>query len=132
MIKEKVRLDQYLFAIRIFKTRTLATKAISDGKVKMNGEDLKPSKPVNIGEVYNIRTPEKRLSIQVAQLIAKRVAYSLAILNYYDVSTDEDKAHSEQKLTSSFYTGKRLSNSGKPTKKQQRDLNDLLNNNSDE
>jgi ribosome-associated heat shock protein Hsp15 len=121
------RIDLYLWAIRLFKTRTQASKAISEGKVKLNGEVLKASHSVMIGEFYAIKTSEKRVSIQVTGIINKRVQFSEAILNYVDVSTEEDKLFNTNKLTSSFYTGKRLSKTGKPTKKNQRDLSDFLN-----
>jgi ribosome-associated heat shock protein Hsp15 len=123
---QKVRLDQFLWAIRLFKTRSLANKAITDGKVKLNGVDVKPSRAVVIGDVYNVRTSEKKQSIQVIGIIAKRVAYNLAILNYYDVSTEEEKEFNTNKQVSSFYTGKRLSNVGRPTKKESRDLREFL------
>jgi ribosome-associated heat shock protein Hsp15 len=127
MEKQKVRVDQYLWAIRMFKTRTTASKAIAEGKVKLNGEDVKASHAVAIGELYQVRTPERRMTIQVSGLISKRVQYSEAILNYYDVSTEDDKAFATNKLSSSFYTGKRLSKTGKPSKKDTRDLNEFYN-----
>jgi ribosome-associated heat shock protein Hsp15 len=123
----KVRLDQYLWAIRIFKTRGLAKDAIDEGKVRFAGELTKPSKSVHVGETYNIRSSEKRQSIQVKGVISKRVAYSLAIENYYDVSTPEELEFAKNRMTSSFYTGKRLSNVGRPTKKNARDLSDFFN-----
>jgi ribosome-associated heat shock protein Hsp15 len=126
MDKDKVRVDQYLWAIRMFKTRTLASKAIGDGKVKLNGEDVKASRAVHIGDVYQIKTSEKRISVKVSRIISKRVAYSEAINHYYDVSTEEEKSYALNKVSSSFYTGKRLSNTGKPSKKQIRDLNEFL------
>ncbi len=124
--KNFVRIDQYLWAIRMFKTRTQATNAISEGKVKLNGEPTKPSHATKIGEVYNIKTSDKRMSVQVGSIIAKRVQYSEAILHYYDVSTDEEKEFATNKLSSSFYTGKRLSKVGRPTKKDQRDMQTFM------
>jgi ribosome-associated heat shock protein Hsp15 len=126
MINKKTRVDQYLWAIRIFKTRSLASKALAEGKVKLNGENVKASHAVVVGELYNIKTPDKRMTIQVSAIISKRVQFSEAILNYFDISTDEDKAFAANKQSSSFYTGKRLSNTGKPTKKQNRDLSEFL------
>lgn len=125
MENEKLRLDKYLWAIRIFKTRTLATKACEDGKVKWNGNNVKPSKMVNIGERYDIKTPERRWTIEVTGLLHNRVAYPEAIKNYVDLTSDEDKQLNKV-ISSSFYTGKRLSKTGRPTKKQRRDLNDLF------
>jgi ribosome-associated heat shock protein Hsp15 len=121
-----VRLDVYLWAIRQFKTRTQATKAIVDGKVKYKGENCKASKFVQIGEVFAIKTTDKRSSIQVTGIINKRVQYAEAILHYEDVSTEDDVLYNTNKQSSSFYTGKRLSKVGRPTKKTARDLNDFM------
>jgi ribosome-associated heat shock protein Hsp15 len=121
-----VRIDLYLWSIRLFKTRTQATKAISEGKVKLKDENFKPSRTVQIGEVYAIKNSERRISIQVTAIINKRVKYAEAILNYYDVSTEEDKQFNTNKLSSSFFTGKRQSKVGRPTKKNARDLSEFF------
>jgi ribosome-associated heat shock protein Hsp15 len=125
MENEKLRLDKYLWAIRVFKTRTLATKACEEGKVKWNGSNVKPAKTVSIGERYDIKTPERRWTIEVTGLLHNRAAYPEAIKHYLDLTSEEDKQLNKV-IGSSFYTGKRLSKTGRPTKKQRRDLNDLL------
>jgi len=125
MENEKLRLDKYLWAIRVFKTRTLATKACEEGKVKWNGSNVKPAKTVSIGERYDIKTPERRWTIEVTGLLHNRAAYPEAIKHYLDLTSEEDKQLNKV-ISSSFYTGKRLSKTGRPTKKQRRDLNDLL------
>lgn len=122
---EKLRLDKYLWAIRIFKTRTLATAACDEGKVKLNGQNVKPARPVAIGDRYEIKTPARRWTIEVTGLLPNRVGYEDAIKHYVDLSTEEDKQQS-QYVSSTFFTGKRLSKTGRPTKKQRRDLGDLL------
>lgn len=124
MADEKLRLDKYLWAIRIFKTRTLATKACDEGRVKMNGAKIKPSRTVAIGDTYDIRG-ERKWSIEVTGLLQKRVAYDEAIKHYIDITSEEDKLHN-QRMNTSFYTGKRLSKTGRPSKKERRDLNDFL------
>ena len=122
---EKLRLDKYLWAIRIFKTRTLATAACDEGKVKLNGQNVKPARPVALGDRYDIKTPARRWTIEVTGLLLNRGSYEIAIQNYADLTTEEDKQPA-QYLTSSFFTGKRRSKTGRPTKKQRRDLGDLL------
>jgi ribosome-associated heat shock protein Hsp15 len=122
---EKVRVDKYLWSIRIFKTRSLATSACDEGKVKLNGSNVKPAKNVAIGDKYDIRTDGRKWTIEVTGIIDKRVSYEEAIKNYLDLTSDEDKEHNKR-LGTSFYTGKRLSKTGRPSKKQRRDLNDLL------
>jgi len=125
MSNEKTRLDKYLWAIRIFKTRSLATKACDDGRVKLAGANMKPAKAVAIGDVYDIRTDGRKWTIEVTGIIQNRVKYDLAIQNYIDRTSEEDKQHNER-MTNSFNTGKRQSKTGRPTKKQRRDLNDIF------
>jgi len=131
MANEKLRLDKYLWAIRIFKTRTQAAAAIDEGKVKMGGVSLKASKIVSVGDHYDIRTPARKWTIEVTGLLSNRAGYEEAIKNYVDLTSEEDKALN-QRISTSFYTGKRLSKTGRPSKKQRRDLNDLLNSEQDE
>jgi len=119
MTPEKLRIDKYLWAIRIFKTRSMATAAIDEGKVKWNGASIKPSKQVNIGEEYEIRTPARKWTIKVTGLLHNRAGYEEAVKNYIDLTSEEDK-ELNSRLGSSFYTGKRLSKTGKPTKKERR------------
>ena len=122
---EKLRLDKYLWAIRIFKTRTQATTAIDDGKVKLNGMAIKPSRVVAVGDTYTIKTPARKWTIEVTALLYNRVAYEVAIQHYNDITSEEDKQLNKS-LASSFFTGKRLSKQGHPTKKQRRDLEQFL------
>ncbi len=125
MNNEKTRLDKYLWAVRIFKTRTQATIACDEGKVKLNGTNVKPSRIVSLGDKYDIKTPARKWTIEVTGLLNNRVGYEDAIKHYADITTEEDKL-ANQRIHTSFYTGKRLSKTGRPTKKQRRDLNDLL------
>jgi ribosome-associated heat shock protein Hsp15 len=122
---DKLRLDKYLWAIRIFKTRTQATDAINEGKVRLNGVTVKPSRLVTLGDRYSIKTPARRWTIEVTGLLNNRAAYEEAIKNYLDITSDEDKQMNQQQGTS-FYTGKRLSKTGHPTKKQRRDLENFF------
>jgi ribosome-associated heat shock protein Hsp15 len=126
MSNEKLRLDKYLWAIRIFKTRTQATAAIDEGKVKLNGMAVKAARPVSLGDRYDIRTPARRWTIEVTGLLHNRVGYEEAIRHYVDLTSEEDK-QSPSRYAPSFYTGKRLSKTGRPTKKDRRGLSDLLN-----
>lgn len=125
MDKEKIRLDKYLWAIRIFKTRSLATRACDDGKVKMLGASVKPSKTVSIGDVYDIRTDGRKWTLEVTGVIQNRLKYEEAAKHYIDHTSEEDKQHN-MRLDTSFNTGKRQSKTGRPTKKQRRDLDDIF------
>ncbi len=122
--KEKLRLDKYLWAIRIFKTRTLAATACDSGKVKMRGTNVKPSKNVAVGEEYEIKTEAKKWVIKVTGLLLNRQAYSEVIKYYLDLSPEEE-VDKLQFQSSSFHTGKRQSKIGRPTKKRRRELDDF-------
>jgi ribosome-associated heat shock protein Hsp15 len=123
--KEKCRLDKYLWSIRIFKTRTLAAAACDTGKVKHAGTSVKAAKNVNVGDEYEIKTEAKKWIIKVTDLIYSRVAYPEAIKFYIDLTPAEEIDRS-QFQASSFYTGKRPSKVGRPTKKLRRELDEFL------
>ncbi|MFM2307664.1 MAG: hypothetical protein RLZZ367_2333 [Bacteroidota bacterium] len=121
---EKLRLDKYLWAIRIFKTRSQAADAIDSHKVKSNGDDVKPAKAVNIGDRYEIRTEARRWVIEVTGLLHKRVTYTEAI-KYYNDLTPPELLLPKQATVFVENTGKRQSKQGRPTKKNRRDLDRL-------
>ena len=123
--KEKLRLDKYLWSIRLFKTRTEAAAACDKGKVKCNDVQVKASKQVHIGDEYEVKTEAKRWRIKVIELLNKRVAYSEAIKYYIDITPDEE-IERLQFQSASFHTGKRQSKIGRPTKKQRRDIDRFL------
>jgi ribosome-associated heat shock protein Hsp15 len=123
--KEKLRLDKYLWSIRIFKTRTQASEACDKGRVKLNGTSVKPSKNINIGDEYEIKAEENKWIIKITALLDHRVQDSEAIKYYIDLTPEEEK-ESLQVQASSFHTGKRLSKIGRPTKKQRRDMEDFM------
>ena len=123
--KEKLRLDKYLWSIRVFKSRSMATEAIDKGRVKLNGENVKASRNVVIGDVYEARTEHKNWVLKVTQLLDGRVAYAEAIKYYEDLRPIEELERVRQ-VAATFQTGKRLSKIGRPTKKNRRDLGDFL------
>ena len=123
--KEKLRIDKYLWAIRLYKTRSLAAAACDSGKVKFDGLQVKASRNVSIGDEYEVKTEAKRWKIKVTGLLEKRVAAVEAVKNYLDI-TPEDELQRLQYQAASFHTGKRQSKIGRPTKKERRDLNDFL------
>ncbi|MBL0269037.1 MAG: RNA-binding S4 domain-containing protein [Chitinophagaceae bacterium] len=124
-VKEKTRLDKYLWAIRLFKTRSLAATACDTGKVKFDGGQAKASRQVSIGDEYEVKTEAKRWRIKVTGLLQNRVAYTEAILHYMDI-TPEEEIQRLQYQAASFHTGKRRSKIGRPTKKERRELDEFL------
>ncbi len=123
--KEKLRIDKYLWSIRLFKTRAQAADACDKGKVKQNGNSLKASKQVHIGDEYEVKTDTRKWIIKVTGLLPKRVQYSEAI-NYYADLTPAADPDFVPLQTASFHTGKRLSKIGRPTKKDRRHIEDFL------
>ena len=123
--KEKLRLDKYLWSIRLFKTRTMAAAACDTGKVKQNGTSVKAAKSVTVGDEYEVKTEAKKWVIKVTALLHSRVAYSEAV-NYYLDLTPQEELERLQFQAASFHTGKRQSKIGRPTKKQRRELDGFL------
>lgn len=122
---EKLRVDKYLWAIRLFKTRTQAAAACESGKVKYNGVACKASRQVLIGDEYEVKTEVKHWRIKVVALLNHRVQYIEAAKCYIDLTPAEELERIKS-LAASFHTGKRLSKIGRPTKKERRDLDEFL------
>jgi ribosome-associated heat shock protein Hsp15 len=123
--KEKLRLDKYLWAIRIFKTRSMAADACDSGKVKLDGTSVKAAKTVHLGEEYEIKTEARKWVIKVTGMLSNRVAFSEAVKYYIDI-TPKDDTDQLQFQSASFHTGKRQSKIGRPTKKQRREMDDFF------
>jgi len=123
--KEKLRLDKYLWAIRLFKTRMMAAAACDMGKVKLNGSATKAARHVNVGDEYEVKTENKRWRVKVTGLLHNRVKYEEAIKYYIDI-TPAEEIQRLQYQASAFHTGKRQSKIGRPTKKERRDLDDFM------
>ena len=123
--KDKLRIDKYLWSIRLFKTRTIAAAACDTGRVRQNGTLVKASKNVAIGDEYEVKTESKKWIIKVTGLLHNRVAYSEAIKFYLDLTPQEETERTHFQAAS-FHTGKRKSKIGRPTKKQRRELNDFF------
>ena len=120
----EVRADTYLWAIRMYKSRTIAGEAIKGGKVKLDGSNFKPSHIVKIGETYSLTIGETKKVIVVVNLLDKRGSFELAKQFYLDKS---EPINNSEKLPSAFFKVnlKRDKGEGRPTKKDRRDLSDF-------
>lgn len=118
----EVRADTYLWAIRMYKSRTLAAEAIKGGKVKLNGDNFKPSHVVKVGEHYTMSIGYDKKIIEVTALIEKRQSFEIAQQHYTDHSPVPEKKG--EFFPSVFFktTIKRDRGSGRPTKKDRRDI----------
>lgn len=124
-MSKEIRLDTYLWAIRMYKSRSLAADAIKGNKVKLNDELVKPAHSVKIGERYTLSMSHgvKKI-IEVTGFIEKRQSYEIAKEHYIDHSPPMEK---QERLEDMFFKVniKRDKGSGRPTKKDKRDLNDF-------
>ena len=125
MEKDKLRVDKYLWAIRLFKTRSQAADACDKGKVKCNGDNIKASRTVNVNDEYEVKTEAKRWVLKVTALLDHRVQYSETI-NYYTDITPAEELDRIKFQAAVFHTGKRMSKQGRPTKKDKRDLDEFM------
>lgn len=120
---DKLRIDKYLWAIRIFKTRSLATEACKAGRVKLNGQNVKPSYLVKIGETYAIQKGPERKVILVTGLLERRVDAKTAVQFYEDQTPVEDTYAFKSVFRAPVL--KRDRGTGRPTKKDRRDIDGL-------
>ncbi len=122
--KEKLRIDKYLWAIRLFKTRSMATDACKAGRIKLNGQNLKPSAIVKVGEVYQVSKGIEKKIIEVVELLFNRVEAKIAVTKYKDLTPVED-THAYKSV---FHAPslKRDRGTGRPTKKDRRETDDLI------
>ena len=120
---EEVRIDKYLWAIRVYKTRTEATDACKGGKVRVNGADTKPSKTVKVGDTIVARKGAVVYTYKVLQLIDKRQGAKL-VPNYAENQTPTEELAKLRAPVETFFL-KRDRGAGRPTKKDRRQMEDL-------
>lgn len=116
----EVRLDKWLWAVRIYKTRSIAIEAIKMGRVLINGLPVKPSRFVNVGDELYIKKPPIIYTFKVLGLIDKRIGAKLVSDYVVDLTPPEELAKLEHAKFNT--TGLRERGSGRPTKKERRDL----------
>ena len=123
MNDKKVRADKFLWAIRIFKTRSLATQACKSGKVKIGDDPIKASREIVNGDIISIRMTGLTRTIKVKEILHNRVGAKLVENYITDLTPDEEYAKLE--IKNELIQGKRERGSGRPTKKERRQLDDL-------
>ncbi len=118
-----VRIDKYLWAVRVFKTRTLATEACRKGRVSVEDMPAKPSRMIGAGDVIEVRKLPVVYSYRVLEPIEKRVGARLAESYVENITPGEELRKLEMK--DDFFV-KRERGTGRPTKKERRLLDDLM------
>jgi ribosome-associated heat shock protein Hsp15 len=120
----EVRADVYLWAVRMYKSRSLATTAIKGGKVKVNDQPIKASHSVKIGERFTLMIGHTKKILEVVALTENRGSFDIARKHYIDHSPPPEK---KDFMPSAFFSVniKRERGSGRPTKKDRRDIDDF-------
>jgi len=121
---ESVRIDRWVYAVRLFKTRTGAALAVDKGKVKLNDKTVKPSHALKVNDVVHIKDGVLFRTYKVLALAQKRMGAKLVADFYLETTLPEDleRLQEVQRAKRSFiHFGK-----GRPTKKDRRDINKYL------
>ena len=120
----EARIDKWMWAVRIFKTRTIAAEACKKGRVSINGAQAKAARTVKPGDVIQVRKPPVTYSFKVLQAIEKRVGAKLVPEVMENVTTPDQYELLEMNRISGFIN--RAKGTGRPTKKDRRDLDEFF------
>ncbi len=118
--QETARLDKWLWASRIFKTRSIAAEACKNGRVTKDGVTMKPSRMVKVGEVISVRKPPITYSFKILNAIENRVGAKLVPEVYENVTDPKQYELLEMSRISGFID--RQKGTGRPTKKDRREI----------
>ena len=120
----EARIDKWMWAARIFKTRTIAAEACKKGRISINGSQVKPARMVKPGDVVQVRKPPVTYSFKVLQAIEKRVGAKLVPEIMENVTAPDQYELLEMSKISGFVD--RARGTGRPTKKERRDLDEFF------
>lgn len=120
----EVRIDKYLWATRIYKTRSIASDACKNGRITMNGTQLKPSKTFHIGDIFSVRKGPITYTYRILQLSENRLGAKLVPEYIQDITTPEQLELLE--LARIAGQSGRDRGTGRPTKKDRRDIETFM------
>ncbi|NPD45443.1 MULTISPECIES: RNA-binding S4 domain-containing protein [unclassified Lentimicrobium] len=118
-----VRIDKYLWAIRLYKTRSISAEACKNGRVKIDDVAVKASREVKVGDVIELRVNIMNKVIEVVDVIKNRMSASLAVQKYKDITPQEELERVE--MINEMRTEHRDRGAGRPTKKDRRELSKI-------
>ncbi len=125
MMENEARIDKWLWAARVFKTRSIAADACKNGRVTISGMNVKPSRMVKEGEIVEVRKPPVTYSYRILKCIENRVGAKLIPEIYENVTDPHQYEILEMTRISGFVD--RARGTGRPTKKDRRQLDEFLN-----
>jgi len=120
---ESIRIDKWLWAVRLYKTRTVAADACRTGKVKFQGEPVKASRDIHPGDIYTVKTEVMTKTVRVKNLLHNRVGAKLVPDYFEDLTPPEEFERLLLKKEMNYE--KRDRGAGRPTKKERRDIGKL-------
>lgn len=123
---QALRLDKWLWAVRLYKTRTLATEACKQGLIKVKNKPAKPSREIKVGDTITIKIGPLLKKVQVEGLSARRLSAPLASDLITDLTSPEDYEKAKEQKYSIPLSTKKSKGTGRPTKKQRRALDEFL------
>ena len=121
---KKIRIDKWLWSVRVFKSRTLATNACKSGRVKIEEAPVKASAAVEVGQKVQVRKNGFDLEFKVIKLIEKRVGAALAVECYEDLTPPEEMNKFRNWFVGKGQAEMRERGAGRPTKKDRRELDE--------
>lgn len=125
--ESNIRIDKYLWAVRLFKTRSSASEACRKGKVLIGGVPVKPSRNVTPGDIISVKRMPAIFTYQVIAAVEKRLPAKMVANHIADITSEEEKARLLMARHSASF-GYREKGAGRPTKKERRILDNMLDN----
>ena len=125
-MENSVRIDKWLWAVRLFKTRSLASEECKKGKVMIDGMPLKPSREIKVGDKIQVKRPPIVRTYQVLGLSEKRMGAKLVVDFIKDITTPEELEVLEVQKHMGWFN--REKGTGRPTKRDRRELDDFFEN----
>ncbi len=117
---ESIRIDKWLWSVRVYATRSLATEECKKGRVSIGGLVVKPSRVVKVGETILVRNKSPDFSYKVIELLGKRVGAKLVPTYMADLTSEEELRKLDENYGGALFTRDR--GAGRPTKKDRRDI----------
>jgi ribosome-associated heat shock protein Hsp15 len=122
---EKMRIDKWVWSVRIFKSRTLAADSAKSGKIKLNGNNAKPASVIGVGDKIEVKKNGFNFEFLVTALLKSRVGAPLAPLHYTDVTPEEEKNKFKSWFSARAKIEFRDPGTGRPTKRDRREIDDF-------
>jgi ribosome-associated heat shock protein Hsp15 len=119
---DKIRIDKWLWTVRMFKSRTLANDAVKGGRVKINGTSVKASYNISRGEIIELKKNGFNFQFKVVELLKNRVAAPIAITCYENMTPEEELNKYNDWFVGKGGTEFRDRGTGRPTKKDRREI----------